>query len=536
MNEQFTFRFKYILEIFFFILLALTVTSCKKSGSGSGTGEVTPDPPTTAVTPVSSVMANPNADASLVAYNNTFLTTESNSKQYYKTAVNNTEKEYFWCQALEIQMMEDAYLRTKSQAHKKLISNLLQTFLAQNQGPGGLKDWDWNEFNDDVLWGGIAFARGYQITGNPLFLSQAEYAFKRVYDRGYDTALGGGIWWDIRKDNKSGLSNNTAVILACYLYESTSNPEYYTKAKSIYDWIRATIYDQSTGAVSENISKDGVLVTGISNVYNVGAFISAANHLNKLTGDVKYFDDAKRSVDYIKTNRTDNGVMSAVHRFGTWQSEFARGLGEFVRDNNLWDTYYDWMKQNADAAWNARRDDLNVTWNEWLTKTPQDDITNALECASAVVMLQVTPATKPQLKENMEYRLTSKVNSESALEAGSATSKISKWANQANQKFKLVATGGGYYKLSPSGGSNLLTVKNSATTNNTTIVSSGAGAQTSQYWKVIYDYDGFYTLKPQCAVLSCLTVKENSPQNGTESVLYREKFQDNERWLITPAN
>ncbi len=533
MRKNKPFNNQHILQICFFLLLTFTVISCKKKGSDSN--NIIPEPPTSEVSPMTSVILNPTADASIEAYNNAFLVTEGASKQYYKTALNNSEKDYYWCQALEIQMMQDVYLRTKSEAHKKLIENLLQTFLAQNQGPNGLKDWDWNEFNDDVLWAGIAFVRGYQITGNTLFLSQAEYAFKRVYDRGYDNVLGGGIWWDIRKENKSGLSNNTAVILACYLYESTNNPEYFIKAKSIYDWIKANLYNEANGAVYENINREGIPATD-ANVYNVGAFVSAANHLHRLTGETKYFEDAKRSVDYTKNNSTVDGIMSRRQRGGTWQSEFARGIGEFVRDNNLWDTYYPWMKQNADAAWNAKRNDLKVAWNDWVTPTPADNVTSALECASAVVMLQVTPATKPQLKENVAYRLVSKLNKESALEAGTASSKISKWASLSNQTFKLTSVGNGYYKLSPENASGFLSVANGATTNNAAIVNSGSASQLAQYWKVIYDYDGFYKLKPQCAPLSCLTVKNSTAQNNTETVLYREKFLDNERWFLMPKN
>ncbi|TCD05909.1 hypothetical protein EZ449_15735 [Pedobacter frigidisoli] len=122
---------------------------------------------------------NANADAAFNAYNTSFLVTSANT-QYYKEALNVPSKDYFWRQALDIQMVEDVFLRTKSSAHRTLITNLLNTFLQQNQGSGGLYHWNWNEYNDDLQWAGIAFARGYQITGNTTFLSQAQYAFNRL--------------------------------------------------------------------------------------------------------------------------------------------------------------------------------------------------------------------------------------------------------------------------------------------------------------------------------------------------------------------
>lgn len=371
---------------FIVVAAVLSLTACKKN---SDTKEETTKPD-------KEVVKDPDviADLSISAYNSTFLIT-SGTTQYYKTSIRNTEKDYFWCQALDIQMMEDVYLRTKKEAHKTLINNLLHTFLAQNKGSGGLYDWNWNEYNDDILWAGIAFARGYHITGEIKFLEQAKYAFNRAYDRGWDDELGGGIWWDIRKDDKSGLSNNTAVILACYIYEATKEEIYLNKATAVYNWIKAKLYNANTGAVYETMKADGTLRAD-ANVYNVGAFVSAANALFKITARRSLYDDAKRSVDYVKNNKTVNGIMTHGTRNGTWQSEFSRGLGEFVRDNNLWGTYYTWMKQNANAAWATRREDLNIGWNQWITQTPKDDC-SALECVGTVVMQQVTPSTQPKL-------------------------------------------------------------------------------------------------------------------------------------------
>lgn len=372
------------------LLVAIfALPACKKNSETKNTDKNTDPPPTT---PVDKNL-NPNADLSIAAYNSTFLIS-SGSTQYYKTALDNNEKDYFWCQALEIQMMEDVYLRTQSASHKTLITNLLNTFLEQNKGPAGLYDWDWNEFNDDILWAGIAFARGYHITREDKYLEQAKYAFNRAYNRGWDSHLGGGIWWDIRKADKSGLSNNTAVILACYIYEAKKEQVYLDKATAIYDWIKSALYNQATGAVSETIKADGQVSTD-ANVYNVGAFISAANALHKITDRQSFFDDAKRSVNYVINNKTVNGIMTHGTRNGTWQSEFSRGLGEFVRDNNLWNDYYPWMKRNADAAWATRRGDLNIGWNQWITQTPKDN-SSALECVGTVVMQQVTPATLPE--------------------------------------------------------------------------------------------------------------------------------------------
>src|SRR6188768_3032697 len=116
------------------IAFALTFcnTGCKKTNSGPGLARMN-----IAESSISLAELNAQADASFNAITSTFLKT-SGSTQYFKTALNDETKDYFWCQALDIQMVEDTYLRTKSTAHKTLVTNLLNTFLQQNQGTGGL--------------------------------------------------------------------------------------------------------------------------------------------------------------------------------------------------------------------------------------------------------------------------------------------------------------------------------------------------------------------------------------------------------------
>ncbi len=333
-----------------------------------------------------------NTDASFTALNNAFLVS-SGTQRYYKESLGNPEKDYFWRQALDIQAAEDVYTSTGRATTRELVGSLLDTFLQQNHGSGGLYDWNWNEYNDDLLWAGLAFARGYKITGNRSYLTQAQYAFNRVYDRGWDTALGGGIWWSVDKAEKSALSNSPAVILGCLIYEATADRGYLDKARAVYDWTWSRLLDRSTGGVHENMQANGSLAAG-ETVYSAGAFVGAAQAIYRSYRGQSVFDDAKRTTDWVIRERTVNGIMTNGTREGTWQSEFARGMGEFVRENNLWSQYYDFMKRNSDAAWNMRRTDLNLTWNRWDARTPQDD-TRAVEAIGAVIMQAVTPTVMP---------------------------------------------------------------------------------------------------------------------------------------------
>ena len=333
-----------------------------------------------------------DADSAFDAFNAAFLV-QKRGATYYKHKLdseNETKfKDYFWRQALEIQMAEDVYLRSQNPEHKRLINGLLKTFIEQNG-----ESWFWNDYQDDLAWAVLAFARGYLATGNPAYRKLAKTHFDFAYERGHDDTFGGGLWWDVKKEGKFGLSNNPIVIAACYLHEITGDKEYLEKAKATYAWHREKLYNPETGACYEKILADGTLIKDAT-VYNMGAFVEAASRLYLITKEPLYFEDAKRTVDFVRNRRTEKGIMSSGHKDGTWASEFARGLGVFVRNNNLWEEYDPWIQQNAEAAWNTRRLDKNLSGNKWVQPTPEDPEMMALECVSAVVMLQIAAEHLP---------------------------------------------------------------------------------------------------------------------------------------------
>lgn len=392
-------------------------------GGGNGGGET--EQPVTPADPKwwgTDVIASTLADSSFCYYNRAFLLNRLNSKDgsiYYRQQQESLEQSYFWNCALIILMVEDRYQCMKDVSVKPLISELLYSFLNNNKNSAtnDTHDWTWNIFTDDLLWAGLAFIRGYQITGEARFLEQAEWDWNHLYNQAYDETYGGGLWWSVNKESKSGLSNNPAVSMACYLYEATGKEIYLQRAKELFEWLYTHLY-QPTGGVDENISgpEPGKL-TNSYNVYNIGAFVEACNALYRITKEPIYAETAKQSIKYVMTECvTDEGIMSAYRYDGSWESEFARGMGLFVRDNNLWNykttytksrkpiTYYDWMKLNAKLAWERRNSD-NLTWNEWSKPTPDKPVDapknrkvwSALEMVSMVVMNQVTPETNPMI-------------------------------------------------------------------------------------------------------------------------------------------
>ena len=323
------------------------------------------------------------ADAVFEAYNAAFLLRENKDTFYKKTLANN-KRCGTWVGALEIQLAEDAYDRTKSGAHSKLVRDLTDTFLAKEG-----TDWKGDKWNDDVQWMMIACMRGYQITGNPVLLKTSFTAWNLVYDRGWDTTYDGGIWENmdnVPEGGKCSLSNWPMIISGMLIYQSTHDKAVLTKCQAIYAWGRTHLFDVKTGVLYEQIGPKGQ--TGNDNVYNSGSFLNAANALYQVTHEPGYYQDALLAANHVVTK---HAVLHHDGRLETaWEDQFTRALARFCRDNNLWGRYRSWFQANAEAAWKARRTDHNITWNDWTKTTATDDCTS-LECISMAVLFQVMP-------------------------------------------------------------------------------------------------------------------------------------------------
>lgn len=343
-----------------------------------------------------------DADTAINAYNSAFLVS-SGSSAYYKKSLVDGAADGTWVASLDIEGEEDAYERTGSADQKTLVNNLCTTWL-ENTPPGSTtQPWKWDGWNDDIGWFAMALIRGYAITGNTNFLTPAENGFNYAFSRGWDTKWNGGGIWEQQIEyckngaavNKGTLSNDSLGIDACLLYQSTHDVAYLNKAQQIYSWEWSHLFNAGTGQVYTGVSQDGTVDKGTA-VYNQGTFVDYANYLYQITGNVNYYNDAKKAVDFTKNNLTTGGVISnSAGYLNTWADTFARGLGHFVRDNRQWGAYYPWMVQNADAAWACRRTDDNIAWNGWTQQTPSDNTLTTSKFVSAVAWLQFTPATQP---------------------------------------------------------------------------------------------------------------------------------------------
>jgi len=475
------------------------------------------------------------AQAAFDGFNIAFLV-NSGGKTFYKKSINDGTADGTWVASLDILVAEDAYERSGNAEHKNLVGNLCSTWLQNTPMP-----WTWDGWNDDIGWFSLALVRGYQMTGKTEYLSAARYGFDMAWARGWDTIYNGGGIWEQQPEktpagesiSKEALSNDSLGKVACMIYQSNHDQWYLDRAIQIYDWVWHHLYNASNGQVDTGIDRNNVVNAGTA-VYNQGTFVDFANMLYEITGNVSYYNDAKRSIDYVKSNMTKNGVISnSAGYLNTWGDEFARGLGHFARDNRQWDTYYTWMQQNADAIWSHRRTDYNITWNGWAEQTPSDNTLATSKFASAVAWLQFTPTSKPNGIAGI-HTIVSK-RSGVAIDNGGLSADgtgIIQWGVNygQNQKWLFTQNEDTSWNIISLSSWKALDVPGGATANGTQLIQWSPSRNDNQRWWVDQQADGSYKIWNKAT--SGALDNSSSSVNGYKLIQWGWNGGDQQRWLL----
>jgi autotransporter-associated beta strand protein len=315
------------------------------------------------------------------AYSNAFYSLNGTNASFNNNQTGGTT--YFWGQAEEIECVLDAYEWTSNATYKVMITNLLDGF-ANNNGT----NWSYDSYNDDCMWACMAFARGYQDTGNPWFLAIAKTNFDMVYARGWDTSLG-GMWWTTGDTNKVAAVNGPAAIAAYLLYQGLNNSAYLTKSTNIYNWEKTNLFVAGTGMIYDGEGSSGI-PGGAPTTYDQGTFIGAANFLG-LT------NDAMQAANYTMNSMTSGGILpqyGIANNNSGFNAIFFRWMARFVKNQGLQSAYQQWLQDNANAAWNLRRALDNLSWCQWLQQTPTGTNFYSWDCIASMEALQVVPPTQ----------------------------------------------------------------------------------------------------------------------------------------------
>ena len=152
----------------------------------------------TIITTMTAYFANGASEQSNVlavnSFNNAFYVKNEDGLGYFKlnTVGGLPTRTQFWMCCEMIEMIEDAFDATHDPVYSGMASQLLDGLNVLISGTEDFASWD--IYNDDIMWAVIALARGYKITHNKAYLSQAEIQFNAVWNRGWDTKNGGLFW------------------------------------------------------------------------------------------------------------------------------------------------------------------------------------------------------------------------------------------------------------------------------------------------------------------------------------------------------
>ena len=369
-----------------------------------------------------------------------------------------------WCQAIYYDMAINAYRRAVEEGNDTRIRKYKQ--LATNMY-NGMKshyvNFDFHNCNtnngwfvyDDIMWWTAALARASQLystegaknntmakncrTYSEQSFLRVFYGSKKVKDDGSyaDPARGlpGGMFWEWQpisgspnphneNDFRSACINFPTVIAAILLHEITPEDQVYKngsycptqqtkawyleKAKEIFDLMSTTLV--VSGKVYDGIhSPDPSKRAGTAWLYNEATFIGAATLMYKMTGDKKYFTQARSAVEYVFNNLSAGTQkilnLATGYEQGIYCAIFAQYISLFLdqfspygnSDDKLTTTNFDKYMKYIDNNINAgfkNRDDRGLNNGVFNKKTASDTYVESYGASGLPALMLMFPVEK----------------------------------------------------------------------------------------------------------------------------------------------
>ena len=322
----------------------------------------------------------------------------SASGKFYLSSNASGDWAQYWPQAHALDVLVDAYLRNPSNNIKAQMNDLLTGVRAKN-GNTFI-----NYYYDDMEWMALACLRAYNATNDSRFKGVTDTLWSDI-KQGWSDQLGGGIWW--RKDNpsKNTPSNMPAAILAARRYKAFNNNEDLQWAQKIYDWERATLYDNSSGLVYDNIDKNGNKNTDWKFTYNQGTFLGAALELYKNTGSSQYLSDALQAADFALNSGflTSNGILKdegggdgGLFK-GVFVRYFTRLIIDAPFDGAKKTNYVNFLRANGESLWSKGTNKGNLLFGSAWDKAPGSSTDLTIQLSGIMLVEALAELKESQL-------------------------------------------------------------------------------------------------------------------------------------------
>ena len=278
-----------------------------------------------------------------------------------------------WWDAAEIlETYIDVYEQTRSDEDKEKMLSFATGFIRNHNF-----NWTYNKYNDDIMWACIAFARIANLTGNKLYAKYAKQNFDAVWERGWDTKLGGGLYWTTDNNTKNSCVNCPAAIAACQIGIYYNDESYFEIAKKIMAWEVKWMFEEGSGKVYDAYNVNGEINYWAS-TYNQGTFIGACTLLYQHYKDEVYMTYAQKAASYAMSNLTQNGILhngegnpsSSNGDLIGFKGILTRWLYRYAKEAESLEVLT-FLQKNAETAYQNRNKD-GVIWTNWVEKTPDN--------------------------------------------------------------------------------------------------------------------------------------------------------------------
>lgn len=266
----------------------------------------------------------------------------------------------YWPEAHGLDVLVDAYQRTKDDTYKNRIYDFYEGVKAKNGGRF------YNNYYDDMGWHGMAHLRALEATGDTRYEASAKQLWEWIV-AGWNDYDGGGIPWN-HDDTEAGRSkgvpsNGPAAIIAARRWQKYGESEIVNGQNNlvwlarIYGWMKENRVIQQSGRVFDDFSD-----TNGDWTYNAGTFIGAALEYYKITGNKVYLNDAIKTADWTTSTlvNSTNKVLSdwaeqQDHDVNLFKGIFVRYLTQLIRNPDLPETtrkrYVNFLKNSAQFLW-----------------------------------------------------------------------------------------------------------------------------------------------------------------------------------------
>lgn len=328
------------------------------------------------------------ADSSLVFLLNNYW---SDSLGYFNRS-NKEEGFEYWPQAHGLDILVDAYARTKSPQLEDIMKEWYAGVYYKNGNSF------FNDYYDDMGWNALALLRAYKAFGQPEYGETAKVIWEEIKEGWNDDEIGGVSWRKSQPLYRNTPTNGPACILAARLYREFGNPDDLEWAEKIYSWWKSSLYDASSGFVNDGVKKrdNDSEMNKDAYTYNQGLGIGAALEMYAVSKEEKYLRDAVAMANYVLDTRKfidDKHVLKdeGGGDGGLFKGIFVRYFTQLILNSELNDEererYVSFLQDNAETLWRkGTNKELGLFGSSWSSFPTGEEMDLTVEESGCMLM------------------------------------------------------------------------------------------------------------------------------------------------------